>query len=94
MPKRGGDASSEFRLFATEEVQKRLRGLPAGAARFIQQKLIEYVYPQLRVDCFHGPNIKKLRGYQPDTWRSADRKVPGIFHRGSGNSNGLTACRR
>jgi mRNA interferase RelE/StbE len=69
MPKRDGDASSDFRIFETEEFQKKLRKLPARESRFIQQKLSEYVYPQLRVDPFHSPNIKKLRGYQPDTWR-------------------------
>ena len=50
MPKRDGGASSDFRIFETEEFQKKLRKLPARESRFIQQKLTEYVYPQLRVD--------------------------------------------
>ncbi|MBN1517342.1 type II toxin-antitoxin system RelE/ParE family toxin [Candidatus Sumerlaeota bacterium] len=69
MPKRAVDDSSKFRIFETDEFQKRLVKLPARDARFIQRKLAEYVYPQLRADPFLGPNIKKLRGYQPDTWR-------------------------
>ena len=69
MPKQDADASSEFRIFETAEFQKKLRKLPAGESRFIQRKLAEYVYPQLRIDPFSGPNIKKLKGYQPDTWR-------------------------
>jgi mRNA interferase RelE/StbE len=33
------------------------------------KKLTDYVYPQLREDPFLGPNIKKLKGYDPATWR-------------------------
>ena len=35
----------------------------------IVKKLQEYVYPQLRNQPYFGPNIKKLRNYNPDTWR-------------------------
>jgi len=60
---------SEFRIFETEEFQKKLGKLPAGAYPFVQKKLTDYVYPQLRKDPFLGPNIKKLKGYDPATWR-------------------------
>jgi len=43
--------------------------LPRKDAAFLQRKLREYVYPQLRENPFFGPNIKKLRGYTPGTWR-------------------------
>lgn len=69
MPKQGAGASSELRIFETEEFQKKLAKLPARESHFVQRKLADYVYPQLRVDPFLGPNIKKLRGYRPDTWR-------------------------
>jgi len=69
MPKQDADASSEFRIFETEEFQKKLKKRPVRESRFIQQKLTDYVYPQLRTDPFLGPNIKKLKGYQPATWR-------------------------
>ena len=69
MPKQGAGASSEFRIFETEELQKKLGNLPARESRFVQRKLVEYVYPHLRVDPFLGPNIKKLGGYRPVTWR-------------------------
>lgn len=69
MPKHDADASSEFQIFETEEFQKKLKKLPVRESRFIQQKLTGYVYPQLRLDPFLGPNIKKLKGYQPATWR-------------------------
>ncbi|MBT8420108.1 MAG: type II toxin-antitoxin system RelE/ParE family toxin [Gammaproteobacteria bacterium] len=69
MPRQDTDASSEFRIFETEEFQKKLGKLPVRELRFIRQKLTDYVYPQLRIDPFLGQNIKKLKGYQPATWR-------------------------
>ncbi len=36
---------------------------------FLRNKLDGYVYPQIRIEPFYGKNIKKLRGYSPDTWR-------------------------
>ena len=69
MRKQDADASSEFRIFETEEFQKKLRQLPLTESRFLQRKLAEYVYPQLRKDPFFGLNIKKLKGFKPETWR-------------------------
>lgn len=60
---------SEFRIFETEEYGKTLGKIPVPETRFLRRKLDEYVYPQLRVGPFFGTNIKKLRGYSPDTWR-------------------------
>ncbi len=60
---------SEFRLFETDEFQRRLVKLPSGTSTLIRKKLAEYVYPQLRKEPFLGPNIKKLKGYHPATWR-------------------------
>ena len=69
MPSQSADNSSDFRIFETEEFQKKLGNLPVRESRFIQRKLVDYVYPQLRIAPFLGPNIKKLKGFQPDTWR-------------------------
>ena len=59
----------EFRIFDAEEFRKRLGKLQDQDSEQIQKKLEEYVYPQLRQEPLYGPNIKKLRGYTPDTWR-------------------------
>lgn len=59
----------EFRVFETDEFLKRLDNLQPRDSKQIQRKLREYVYPQIREEPFLGPNIKKLRGYSPDTWR-------------------------
>lgn len=59
--------SSEFRVFETEEFKKALARL--GPPKFLPDKLRAYVYPQLRQGPYYGPNIRKLQGYQPPTWR-------------------------
>lgn len=69
MPKQDAVALSEFRIFETDEFEKKLGELPPRTALFLRKKLTEYVYPQLRKEPFFGPNIKKLRGYDPATWR-------------------------
>ena len=59
--------SLEFRIFETEELKKALARL--GPPRFLRRKLDSYVYPQLRQSPYFGPNIRKLQGYTPPTWR-------------------------
>lgn len=36
---------------------------------FIEKKLHQYIYPQLRDEPHFGNNIKKLVNYKPETWR-------------------------
>jgi mRNA interferase RelE/StbE len=69
MPKPGAADSSEFRIFETAEFSRSLARLSAHDAQVIRKKLVEFAYPQFREMPFFGPNIKKLRGYAPDTWR-------------------------
>ncbi len=67
MPSTGAAPSSDFRIFETEEFQKALARL--GPPRYLRKKLDAYVYPQLRQGPYLGPNIRKLQGYTPTTWR-------------------------
>lgn len=69
MPKQAAGDSSEYNLYLTEEFEKRLGKLPKRDRLWVERKLTEYAFPQLRIDPYLGPNIKKLRGYDPDTWR-------------------------
>jgi len=69
MPKASAAGSSEYRIFETEEFQRKEAKLPPHDANTIRSKLTQYVYPQLREQPFYGANIRKLRGYNPDTWR-------------------------
>lgn len=70
MPGSDGDASlSEYRLFETDQFQKDLRAITRGGAQKVEQKLRHHVYPQLKESPHYGPHIKKLKGYNPETWR-------------------------
>lgn len=60
---------AEFRVFETEQFQKDLRMLARAGHAHLVASLKESVYPQLRQHPHHGPNIRKLRGYEPETWR-------------------------
>ena len=69
MRKPGAGTSSDFRIFETNEFLKKQKQLTLIDSRFIQQKRVDYVYPQLRKDPFFGLNVKKLKGYTPEIWR-------------------------
>ncbi len=58
-----------YRIFETNEFQRRIAKLHHQDSGFIQKKLATYVYPQLREEPHYGLNIKKLAGYKPETWR-------------------------
>ncbi|MBC8554607.1 type II toxin-antitoxin system RelE family toxin [Desulfobacula sp.] len=60
---------SDYRVFETEEFAKALRKLSKTNINFIQSKLTGYVYPQIKQEPCFGKNIKKLRDYNPQTWR-------------------------
>lgn len=59
----------DFRIFETKEFLTTLKDLPQKDSDWIRRKLDDLIYPQLRREPFFGPNIRKLRGYSPDTWR-------------------------
>jgi mRNA interferase RelE/StbE len=59
----------DVKIFETKEFLKQLGKLPLNESAFLRNKLNGYIYPQLRIEPFYGKNIKKLRGYSPDTWR-------------------------
>jgi mRNA interferase RelE/StbE len=58
-----------YEIFETQEFLKSIEKLQKKEAKIIEKKLESYVYPQLREEPHFGANIKKLRGYSPDTWR-------------------------
>jgi mRNA interferase RelE/StbE len=60
---------TNYRIFETEQFQKDLRRIGSSGKPKVAQKLRDYVYPQLRDHPHFGPNIKKLKGFDPDTWR-------------------------
>jgi len=60
---------SEYRIFETNEFLKKIKKLSSKDATFLRKKLDSFVYPQIKIEPFWGNNIKKLRGYSPETWR-------------------------
>jgi mRNA interferase RelE/StbE len=60
---------NNFRIFETDQFLRDLSRDFEGQGERIVRKLREYVYPQLRDNPYFGKNIKKLKSYQPETWR-------------------------
>ena len=60
---------SDYQIFETEEFDKRFKKLSSRDVSFIRKKLDTFVYPQIKTEPFWSNNIKKLQGYNPDTWR-------------------------
>ena len=60
---------SRYRVFETDEFLKRIEKLDPHDRTFITKKLASYVYPQIKFEPSFGKNIKKLKGYVPETWR-------------------------
>lgn len=56
-----------YKIFETDQFLKDLD--KNVQIRHIRKKLESQVYTRLRNNPCYGANIKKLRGYQPDTWR-------------------------
>jgi len=60
---------NNYRIFETNEFLKKFDKLDPPSQTFTQNKLTTYVYPQIKLEPCFGKNIKKLKGYTPDTWR-------------------------
>lgn len=60
---------NNFKIFEASQFLKDLEQDFSGQQERIRVKLTTYVYPQLRENPYFGKNIKKLKGYKPDTWR-------------------------
>ena len=60
---------NKFRIFETDQFLKGLEQDFSGQQERIKKKLLNYVYPQLKLNPYFGKNIKKLVTYKLDTWR-------------------------
>ena len=60
---------AKFKIFETDQFIEDLSGDFKGRGEKIREKLLNYAYPQLRESPYFGKNIKKLKNYDPDTWR-------------------------
>jgi mRNA interferase RelE/StbE len=59
----------EYRIFETTQFQEDLKRLSRSGRPAIVEKLRLVVYPRLASHPHFGLNVKKLKGYQPETWR-------------------------
>ncbi len=59
----------EYRIFETVTFREDLQQLARAGLRGVEVKLREHVYPQLRLEPHFGPNVKRLRNWDPPTWR-------------------------
>ena len=66
---RGASLSNGYRLFETEQFMKDMRAIARSGLTRIEQKLRKIVYPELKQQPHFGPHIKKLKGWNPETWR-------------------------
>ena len=60
---------NSYRIFETDQFKKDMVRFNRGGRKDISKKIIDEVYPHLKVRPHFGPNIKKLRDFEPETWR-------------------------
>jgi mRNA interferase RelE/StbE len=58
-----------YRIFETDTFQQDRASISRSRLSRIKEKLREHVYSQLRNEPHFGPNIKRLKNWEPPTWR-------------------------
>ena len=64
-----GGAGALYRVFETRQFLRDLSRLGPTVEKRLAAKLREHVYPALRENPHFGPNIKRLRNWEPPAWR-------------------------
>jgi mRNA interferase RelE/StbE len=59
----------QYRIFETDNFIRNCGKLRGKDTLLIENKLKTRAYPQLKVEPHYGNNIKKLKNYNPETWR-------------------------
>jgi mRNA interferase RelE/StbE len=58
-----------YRIFETDNFQQDIARISRSGLTRIKDKLREHVYSQLRNEPHFGPNTKRLKNWDPPTWR-------------------------
>ena len=58
-----------YRIFETRQFQRDMEALGPAVRDRLQEKLKVSVYPHLVESPRFGPNVKRLQGFEPVTWR-------------------------
>ncbi|MBT3312916.1 MAG: type II toxin-antitoxin system RelE/ParE family toxin [Desulfobacterales bacterium] len=60
---------SQYKVFETDNFMRTLEKIKGKNKILIENKLTARAYPQLQEEPHYGNNIKKLKNYNPQTWR-------------------------
>ena len=69
MPPTKKEDLPQYRIFETDQFIEDIKGIKGKIQEKLYLKIINYVYPQLIQSPYYGLNIKKLKNYDPETWR-------------------------
>ncbi len=58
-----------YRIFETDTFQQDIVRISRSGLSRIKDRLREHVYSQLRNEPHFGPNIRRLKNWEPPTWR-------------------------
>ena len=58
-----------FKIFETDQFLKDLKRLEKPDQIRIYNKILNTIYPQIKNNPYFSKDIKKLRVYEPETWR-------------------------
>jgi mRNA interferase RelE/StbE len=64
-----GDSSRRYRIFETRQFLDDLSSLGPLIQKRMEAKLRNFVYRILQDDPHMGPNIKRMKNWEPPTWR-------------------------
>ena len=71
---------SNYRLFVTDQFNKSLRKIDPSVRKKIKNKLDPNVFDELKNEPHFGSHIKKLKNYDPETWRYRIGKFRLFYH--------------
>ena len=58
-----------FEIFETDQFLKDLKKPDKPEKMRLYSRILNTIYPQQKNNPYFGKNIKKLKAYNPDTWR-------------------------
>jgi mRNA interferase RelE/StbE len=64
-----GISLTEYRIFETDRFRADVEHIAESAQNDLAKKLKIFVYPQRRRRPHFGPHVRKLRNWEPETWR-------------------------
>jgi mRNA interferase RelE/StbE len=60
---------TDYRIFATAQLAADLEAIAGDRRPEVEHRLARVVWPELRRRPRSGPRVRRLRGWQPETWR-------------------------